>query len=157
MEGNIVTIAVTIPNMIGTAYKDIPPTYAQLFSWYPIKSIRGEAEYDAAVKIAGALAIYNHLNEDQERYLDTISTLIEAYEDDHVPFAWPEMSGIEMLKGLIEEHGMTIADFARLIGVHRSLGTRILNGERNLTVGHIRILADRFKVSPKLFMKPHSR
>ena len=61
------TIAVTIPNLIGTSYKDIPPTYAQLFSWYPIKSIRGEAEYDAAVKITGALAVYDHLNEDQER------------------------------------------------------------------------------------------
>ncbi len=156
MEGIIVTIAATIPNLIGTSYKDIPPTYAQLFSWYPIKSIRDEAEYDAAVKIAGALAVYDHLNEDQERYLDTIATLIEAYEDDQAPFDWPEMSGIEILRGLIEEHGMTISDFTRLIGVHRSLGTRILNGERNLTVGHIRLLADRFKVSPALFMKPHS-
>ncbi|MDH3604115.1 MAG: helix-turn-helix domain-containing protein [Candidatus Tectomicrobia bacterium] len=128
-------------------------TYAQLLLWYPIKSIRDEAEYDAAVKIAGALAVYDHLNEDQERYLDTLSTLIEVYEDHHITFDWPEMSGIEILKGLIEEHGMTVSDFARLIGVHRSLGTRILNGERNLTVGHIRILADRFKVAPELFMK----
>ena len=155
MEGNIVTISVTMPNLVDTSYKDIPTTYAQLLSWYPIKSIRDEAEYDAAVKIAGALAVYDHLNEDQERYLDTISTLIEVYEYDAVPFDWPEMSGIEILKGLIEEHGMTISDLARLIGVHRSLGTRILNGERNLTVGHIRILANRFKVSPELFMKPH--
>ena len=149
------TISVTMPNLVGTSYKDIPATYAQLLSWYPIKSIRDKAEYDAAVKVATALAVYDHLNEDQERYLDTISTLIEAYEDEAVPFDWPEMSSLEILKGLLEEHGMTISDFARLIGVHRSLGTRILNGERNLTVGHIRILANRFKVSPELFMKPH--
>lgn len=147
------TIALTMPNLAGSSYKDIPVTYKQLLGWYPIKSIRDEAEYDAAVKIAGALAVYDCLNEDQERYLDTLSTLIEAYEDHHVPFDWPEMNGIEILKGLLEEHGMTISEFARLIGVHRSLGTRILNGERNLTVSHIRILADRFKVSPELFMK----
>ena len=150
------TTAVTMPNLSGVSYQDIPVTYAQLLLWYPIKSIHDEAEYDAAVKIAGALAVYDHLNEDQERYLDTISTLIEAYEDHHIAFDWPEMSGIEILKGLIEEHGMTTSDFARLIGVHRSLGTRILNGERNLTVAHIRVLADRFKVSPELFMKTHS-
>ncbi len=142
-----------MPNLTGTAYQDIPVTYEQLLSWYPIKSIRDDAEYDAAVKIAGALAVYDCLNEDQERYLDTISTLIEAYEDHHLPFDWPEMSSIDILKGLLEENGMTIAEFARLIGVHRSLGTRLLNGERNLTVSHIRILADRFKVSPELFMK----
>lgn len=141
------------PNLAIASYKDIPTTYKQLLSWYPIKSIRDEAEYDATVKIAETLAVYNVLNEDQTRYLDTISTLIEVYEDQHMTIDWPNLSGLEILKGLLEDHRMTASDFARLIGVHRSLGTRILNGERNLTVAHIRILAERFKVSPELFMK----
>ncbi|WP_089941403.1 helix-turn-helix domain-containing protein [Candidatus Entotheonella palauensis] len=121
--------------------------------WYPIRSIHDEAEYKTAVKIAGALAVYDHLNEDQERYLDTITTLIEAYEDHRIPFDWPEMSSLEILKRLLDEHGMSISDFAHLIGVNHRLGLHLLSGECNLSVDHIRILADRFKVSPELFMK----
>jgi len=32
------------------------------------------------------------------------------------------------------------------------MGSKILNGERSLTVEHLRLLADRFNVRPDLFM-----
>jgi len=47
---------------------------------------------------------------------------------------------------------MNASDLARLLGVHASMGSKILKGERSLTVGHLRKLADRFKVRPELFM-----
>jgi HTH-type transcriptional regulator/antitoxin HigA len=63
------------------------------------------------------------------------------------------MSGIDILKSLLEDHGMSISDFSRLIGVHRSIGTRILKGERNLTIAHIKALCERFKVGPEWFLE----
>jgi antitoxin component HigA of HigAB toxin-antitoxin module len=47
---------------------------------------------------------------------------------------------------------MNASDLARLLGVHPSMGSKILKGDRSLTVAHLRKLADRFKVRPELFM-----
>jgi HTH-type transcriptional regulator/antitoxin HigA len=110
-----------------------------------------EGEYDQAVEVAKKLSLYA-LNDDQEKYFDTLCVLIQAYEDQH-PFDWPKMSGIDILKSLLEDHGMSISDFSRLIGVHRSIGTRILKGERHLTISHIKALCERFKVGPEWFLE----
>jgi antitoxin component HigA of HigAB toxin-antitoxin module len=47
---------------------------------------------------------------------------------------------------------MNASDLARLLGVHASMGSKILKGERSLTVGDLRRLGDHFRVSPELFM-----
>ncbi|MCL5269776.1 MAG: transcriptional regulator [bacterium] len=54
---------------------------------------------------------------------------------------------IEHLRFLIEESGMTPSDLGRLLG-DRSLGYRVLNGERNLSKAHIRRLAEYFRIDP---------
>ena len=48
---------------------------------------------------------------------------------------------------------MNASDLARLLGVHPSMGSKILKGERALTVDHLRKLTERFKVSPELSME----
>ena len=131
-------------------YAEIPTTYQDLISWYPPMVLETEVEYDQAVEIAKKLSLYE-LNDDQEKYFDTLCVLIQAYEEQN-PFDWPTISSIDILKSLLEDHGMSISDFSRLIGVHRSIGTRILKGERNLTIPHIKALCDRFKVGPELFL-----
>jgi antitoxin component HigA of HigAB toxin-antitoxin module len=45
---------------------------------------------------------------------------------------------MSILKYLLAEHGMNGADLARSLGVNESMGGKILRGERNLTVEHIR-------------------
>ncbi|MBM4017929.1 MAG: helix-turn-helix domain-containing protein [Planctomycetes bacterium] len=47
---------------------------------------------------------------------------------------------------------MNASDLTSLLGVHASMGSKILKGERSLTVEHLRKLAERFKVSPEVFM-----
>ena len=93
------------------------------------------------------------LTPDQEDYLDVLSGLIEAWETRH-PAKLPGKppSGLDCLRHLLEEDQMTAIDLARLLGVHRSLGAMILRGERQLTVGHIKMLAKRFCVSGELFL-----
>jgi antitoxin component HigA of HigAB toxin-antitoxin module len=41
---------------------------------------------------------------------------------------------------------------SRLLGAQRSLGAKILQGERSLTVPHLRILTEYFNVSADLFL-----
>ncbi|ETX07151.1 helix-turn-helix domain-containing protein [Candidatus Entotheonella palauensis] len=140
----------TLADLLTLKYADIPTTYQDLVSWYPPMVLEIEEEYDQAVEVAKKLSLYE-LNDDQEKYFDTLCVLIQAYEDQN-PFDWPTISGIDILKSLLEDQGMSISDFSRLIGVHRSMGTRILKGERNLTIPHIKVLCDRFKVGPECFL-----
>lgn len=55
------------------------------------------------------------------------------------------------LRFLLESHGMSASDLGRLLG-DRALGTRILNGKRELSKAHIKTLAAHFQVSPAVLL-----
>lgn len=57
------------------------------------------------------------------------------------------MTPVELIRSLTDEHGMNESNLGRLPG-DRSLGHRILSGERKLSKAHIRILAEHFKLNP---------
>jgi HTH-type transcriptional regulator/antitoxin HigA len=57
------------------------------------------------------------------------------------------------LQALLDTHGMTASDLARLLDVHRSTASKILSGDRSLTVEHIKVLSGRFRVSADLFLR----
>ena len=79
-----------------------------------------------------------------------VCSLIEDYDAEHVH--WPKIAGLDVLKHLMDEHGLTGADLSRILGGSRNLGAMILRGDRNLTLAHVRKLAGHFKVSPELFI-----
>jgi antitoxin component HigA of HigAB toxin-antitoxin module len=47
---------------------------------------------------------------------------------------------------------MKVRELGALLGVSESAASMILKGDRSLTVGHVRKLAARFKVSAGLFV-----
>ena len=79
--------------------------------------------------------------------------LVRVYEAEHHAIDVSGLSGIDSLKHLLEQNSMNASDLARLLGVHPSMGSKILKGDRSLTVDHLRKLSERFKVSPGLFME----
>jgi HTH-type transcriptional regulator / antitoxin HigA len=113
----------------------------------PLLTIRTEREYAAAIERLQILLAEIGEEEQHPLYglLDTLGTLIHAYEEEHVPI--PEASGPEVLEYLIEEHGVTLEDFPELGGLRA-----VLARERDLHVGEIRALAERFGVSPAVFI-----
>ena len=116
----------------------------------PLLTIRDERDYAAAVQRLDALL--EEVGDDEQHplygFLDTLGTLIHAYEEEHVPI--PEASGPEVLEYLMEEHGLGPDDLPEL-GEVRAVHA-ILAGERELHVGEIRALAERFRVSPAVFI-----
>jgi HTH-type transcriptional regulator / antitoxin HigA len=78
--------------------------------------------------------------------------LVQAYEGRHHAVETAALSGADFLRHLLAENGMNASDLARLLGMQASMGSKILKGERSLTVEHLRKLAKRFKVSPEIFM-----
>ena len=116
----------------------------------PLFSIRDENEYDKAITTLNALIDEVETNEQHPLYelLDTLGTVIHAYEEKHHPI--PECSGLEVLKLLMEEHQLEPTDLPEL--GPSDLVLEVLNGEQDLTVTHIRTLAERFQVSPAVFV-----
>jgi antitoxin component HigA of HigAB toxin-antitoxin module len=53
------------------------------------------------------------------------------------PFDALVVCGLDALRALLDEHGMSAADLARLLGVHRSMGWKLLKGERALTARYL--------------------
>ena len=89
------------------------------------------------------------LNQDQEDYLDLLSDLAAGYKDKTVEM--PKVPVTEVLKGLIEESNMTQTGLAEVLGIDNALVTKILKGEREITVDLARTLARQFNVDASLF------
>ena len=87
------------------------------------------------------------MNRDQADYFEAISTFVEKYEAERHAIETQDLTPAELLRGLMDEHGMSESDLGRLLG-DRSLGHRILSGQRELSKTHIRKLADHFALNP---------
>jgi len=116
----------------------------------PVLMIRNEREYDRAVRRLNTLLDEVGTNERHPLYglLDTLGTLVHAYEEEH--FKEPEPSGSEMLRYFMEEHGLKQSDLPE-VGSQRAV-LEVLKGKRELTAKQIRALARRFRVSPAVFI-----
>lgn len=79
--------------------------------------------------------------------LDTLGTLIHAYEDEHETV--PEASGIDALNYLMDEHGLKQSDLPEVGS--QGVVSEILAGKRQLNVRQIKLLSQKFHVSPAVF------
>jgi antitoxin component HigA of HigAB toxin-antitoxin module len=78
--------------------------------------------------------------------------LVEAYEAKHHAIDVSDLTGLEMLKFVLEQAELSASDLGRLLNMHPTMGSKILKSERRLTWDHAKILAARFKVAPAIFM-----
>jgi HTH-type transcriptional regulator/antitoxin HigA len=128
--------------------------YLALIGQFPLRPLRSEQDYDAAVALLDTLAVRpeGSLHPGEQDYLDTLTMLVEAYDQEHHDLAAQPGDPLSMLQYLMQESGMTQAQLGQLLG-NRALASLILNGHRQLSKSHIRKLANHFKVSPALFLQ----
>ncbi len=116
----------------------------------PLLSLRNEQEYDRAVEHLNRLL--DEVGTDQQHplytLLDTLGTLIHAYEEEHHPI--PTCSGVDVLRFLMDEHGLTQSDVPEIGS--QGVVSEVLRGKRELNIRQIRALAKRFQVSPAVFI-----
>jgi HTH-type transcriptional regulator/antitoxin HigA len=135
-----------------TTNTKLPGRFADLAALTPPRAIADDAEHARMLEMIDRLMARAKLTRGQEVYLETLVQLVEAYEQTHHAIDTSDLSGIDSLRHLLAENDMNASDLARLLGVHPSMGSKILNSERSLTVDHLRKLAERFGVRPELFM-----
>jgi HTH-type transcriptional regulator/antitoxin HigA len=87
--------------------------------------------------------------EAEEEAIDLLSMLIERYERERYPVQ--AASPAEVLRFLMQSHGLRQRDLAGTLGSESNVSL-ILNGERNLTIPHIKALAERFHVPATAFL-----
>lgn len=116
----------------------------------PLLSIRDEQDYDLAVERLNHLLDEVGTDERHPLYtlLDTLGTLMYAYEEQHHPM--PECRGADVLHLLMDEHGLTQSDLPEIGS--QGVVSEILRGKRELNVRQIRALGKRFHVSPAVFI-----
>jgi len=115
-----------------------------------IYAIRNEREYDASVVRLNALVdeVGDNPKDPRYRQIETLSVLIEAYDREHHEL--PEASGVEVIKFLMEQHGLTQEGLPEIGS--QGVVSEVLAGRRNLNVRQIEALAARFSVSPGVFL-----
>ena len=113
-------------------------------------SIRTEADYNKAVEMLNKLLDEVGDNESHPlfNFLEVLGTIIESYEADHVKI--PDAPGREVLKFLMEEHGLTQNDLPEIGS--QGVVSEVLHGKRELNTRQIKELSERFKVSPAVFI-----
>jgi len=112
---------------------------------------RNEKEYDAAVAELNRLLdeIGDNTKDPRYRLIETLSALVEAYDDEH--YEVPDVSGVEMLRYLMEEQNLKQTDLSADLG-SQSVASEVLSGKRELNVRQICRLAERFHVAPAAFL-----
>ena len=123
--------------------------YLALIRVFPLVSIRDDTHLAAALAVLDDLLDRPRRSPGEEEYLHALTDLVETYEHAHVVI--PPTSGVEALRFLMAEHGLTQADLAPLFG-SPSIVSEVLAGKRRLALTHIARLAQRFGVPADVFL-----
>jgi len=130
----------------------VPESFAELNAALPLRPIRDRADYDNAVEMIDRLAVLSRRTVDQEDYVETLTELVGKYDDEHFAADLSRRSPVQTLRLLCEQNQLSASALGELLG-NRSLGSKILREERQLSKEHIRKLSDHFAVSTDLFLK----
>jgi HTH-type transcriptional regulator / antitoxin HigA len=124
-------------------------SYLDLVRQYPLRPIRDDADLAVASAVIDRLSEYD-LDAGQQDYLDVLTDLVEAYEDEHVVI--PDAPGPDVLRMLMETNGIGQSELHRKTGIAQSTISAVLSGQRSLTVQQMVTFGKLFRVTPDAFM-----
>lgn len=115
-----------------------------------IAPIRDETHYAQMSAVLDGLLAETGGREDHPAMglVDIVGDLIEDYEAQF--HSTPAESGVTALKFLMEQHDLKQSDLPEIGS--QGVVSEILTGKRELNVRQIRLLSDRFGVSPATFL-----
>jgi HTH-type transcriptional regulator / antitoxin HigA len=108
--------------------------------------IRTKKDYQQALELLEE----TFFDETLEPFLQVLSERIETYEEAHFPM--PEASAGEVLAFLMEQKNLTQQEVAKGTGIHQSVLSRFIKGEREPTLDQVRKLAGFFGVDSSVFI-----
>lgn len=130
--------------------KHVETAWAELNRLVPIGPITSDRDYDVRAALLDTLVdtVGDRKKHPLSGLLDVLTRQIEEYDDD---LELPEASPADVLRFLMEQHGLTQSDLGPVVG-GQSVVSAILKGEREINVRQAKSLAARFGVSPAVFI-----
>ncbi len=128
--------------------------YFQLVKRFPLVPIRSDRHLKEAHKVIDELSIIDEeeLSEGQAAYLAVMSDLTSRYESPALDELTKDLTGLDVLKHLMQENDLTGSDVGRIIG-QRELGAKVLNGDRQISREHAKLLGRHFGLPGELFLR----
>ena len=100
-------------------HDDIPDSYAKLVGLFMPRPLHDEVDYRNALAVLDAMAGFD-MNTDQEDYFEAITTFVEKHEAKHHAIGNAGMTPVDLIRSLMDEHGMSESDLGRLLGTAAS-------------------------------------
>ena len=119
-------------------------TYLELVLAFPLASIKSDEHLAAAQEVMDRLLAKGEIEDGEEMYLDALSDLVGAYEDEHYSIA--PASDADMLRHLMEAKGTTQAELSRDTKIAKSTISEVLAGKKPFSRQMIHRFAGYFKV-----------
>src|SRR5437870_792698 len=119
-------------------------SYLELVLAFPLASIQSDEHLDEAQQVMDRLLAKGDVDDGQAMYLDALSDLVGAYEDEHHPIA--PASDADMLRHLMEAKGVTQAQLSKDTSISKSTISEVHAGKKPFSRRLIRKLADYFDV-----------
>ena len=124
-------------------------TYSNLLAQAAPKVIETEIEYERILALTERLHFTKNRTAEERTLYKLLVTLVELYESEHHPI--PESKPYEVLQHMMAASGMRQADLVGIIG-SSGVVSEIVNGKRAISKAQAKLLGERFKVSPSLFL-----
>src|SRR5947209_11522147 len=125
-------------------------SYLELVLAFPLASIKSDEQLQEAQKVMDQLLARGELDDGEEMYLDALSDLVAAHEDEH--YAIEPASDADMLRHLMEAKGVAQAQLSRATAISKSTISEILAGKKPFSRQMIRKLADYFGVDASVLV-----
>jgi HTH-type transcriptional regulator / antitoxin HigA len=132
----------------------VSDTYLKLVKRFPLIHIRDDPHLDEALNVLNELLRHDR-DQGMQEYLDVLTDLIAAYEDEHV--ALPDVSEADALRELMRSNGLSQMALAKAVAIAQSTISAVLTGSRSLTKGQILKLASFFEIAPAAFLPREPR
>lgn len=140
-----------MPHVKTKSRRPLPRILGELVALYPPQAVYDDIDCHNTQEMIDRLLSVPGPTKDQLAYLDTLTILLEAFEDEQESFDAKDATPLEVLRLLVAEHGMSPGELGAILG-DRSLGTRVLKGQRELSKAHIRALSEHFQINPGAFL-----
>ena len=130
---------------------DIARHFTALAAAVPLRPIRTEREYKAAVRTMDELLDAG--GADESHALADLVALIGEFIDEYEKrkgYVLPDASGVDALRFLMQQRGLRQSDLPEIGS--QGVVSEVLNGKRDLNARQIRALAERFGVGPAAFL-----
>jgi antitoxin component HigA of HigAB toxin-antitoxin module len=132
------------------SHPTLPETFEELCAMHLPRTIREKVDYENTADIVDRLAVLTRRTKGQEEYLETLTQLIEAYDNANCQIA-AATAPLDAIRFLMKAHDLSASDIGRILG-SRSLGAAILRGDRQISKANALRLAEHFKLNPGCFI-----